>query len=226
MFIVPFMLKAQIITSYDTTLYAKGVRAKSTLVSDGELYMTRYPNTDASLYLSLDASGRAVLRAIVVPPGISPSIDSTFFKVIIGNRVAYGQVNFNNNSYELKQIPSYIIRGDSGTSSTGKYYENYTIFSKGIFNVDRDSLFQSTIKNDAVFGFAARYNSVSGPAISHSAILNASGFEATKYKVADLNIAPSSATAIGTKGEIRYTATFIYLCIATNIWVRSPLSTF
>lgn len=48
---------------------------------------------------------------------------------------------------------------------------------------------------------------------------------ATQYKLSDLNTAPASATDSGTKGEIRITATHIYVCIATNTWVRSPLST-
>ena len=168
--LLPTFLKAQITTSKDTTLYAKAIRATKTLVSDGELYLVKYKNIDSTKYLTLDAFGKAVLKTIVVPPApmpVSLSNDSTFFNLNNGNRTAYGQVNFNNNSYEWKQIPSYIIRGDSGTSPTGKYYENYTIFNKGIFNIDRDSLFQSTIKNDAVFGFVARHNNISGATINN-----------------------------------------------------------
>ena len=40
-----------------------------------------------------------------------------------------------------------------------------------------------------------------------------------------LDTAPASATATGTAGEIRYTATHIYVCTATNTWVRSALTT-
>ncbi|AZQ43447.1 hypothetical protein [Nonlabens ponticola] len=46
-----------------------------------------------------------------------------------------------------------------------------------------------------------------------------------QYVLSDLNTAPASATAPGIKGEIRVTTDFIYVCIATNTWVRSPLST-
>lgn len=38
-------------------------------------------------------------------------------------------------------------------------------------------------------------------------------------------VAPSSATDIGTVGEIRVTSTFIYTCIATNTWVRAAMTT-
>jgi hypothetical protein len=48
---------------------------------------------------------------------------------------------------------------------------------------------------------------------------------AKQYKLASLNTAPTSATATGTTGDIRYTADFIYVCIATNTWRRTPLTT-
>lgn len=50
-------------------------------------------------------------------------------------------------------------------------------------------------------------------------------FSAGTYRVNALNTAPASATAPGVTGEIRYTADFIYVCIATNTWRRTPLAT-
>ena len=47
----------------------------------------------------------------------------------------------------------------------------------------------------------------------------------TQYNVSALNTAPASATATGTLGEIRITAGFIYVCTATNTWVRTALTT-
>lgn len=49
--------------------------------------------------------------------------------------------------------------------------------------------------------------------------------KATQFKLSALNTAPASATATGTTGEIRIDAGFIYVCIATNTWVRSALAT-
>jgi hypothetical protein len=46
-----------------------------------------------------------------------------------------------------------------------------------------------------------------------------------KYYVAAMNTAPSSASDTGTLGEIRITATYIYVCTATNTWVRTALAT-
>ena len=36
---------------------------------------------------------------------------------------------------------------------------------------------------------------------------------------------PASATSPGVKGQIAYDASYIYVCTATNTWVRSPLTT-
>jgi hypothetical protein len=41
-----------------------------------------------------------------------------------------------------------------------------------------------------------------------------------------LDTAPATATSAGTLGEIRVTATAIFVCIATNTWVRTLLTTF
>lgn len=49
---------------------------------------------------------------------------------------------------------------------------------------------------------------------------------AAKYMLSALNTAPISATDTGTAGEIRITSGFIYVCIATNTWVRTALVTF
>lgn len=48
---------------------------------------------------------------------------------------------------------------------------------------------------------------------------------AGEYRLATLNTAPTSATDTGILGEIRYDANYIYLCVATNTWKRSALTT-
>jgi len=51
--------------------------------------------------------------------------------------------------------------------------------------------------------------------------LNVGGItESTQYYVSSLNTAPSSATDTGLAGEIRICADGIYICIATNTWIR------
>lgn len=50
-------------------------------------------------------------------------------------------------------------------------------------------------------------------------------FAADSYSLSALNGAPASATATCTAGEIRWTATHVYLCSATDTWVRAALAT-
>ena len=61
-----------------------------------------------------------------------------------------------------------------------------------------------------------------------SAVVRDDGFELAagkKYSLNQLNTAPSSATDTGRLGEIRYTADYIYVCVAANTWKRVALST-
>ena len=49
--------------------------------------------------------------------------------------------------------------------------------------------------------------------------------KATQYNLTALNTAPATATSTGTVGEIRWANGFVYLCVATNTWQRSALTT-
>jgi len=51
------------------------------------------------------------------------------------------------------------------------------------------------------------------------------GCKATKFYVSSLNTAPASSSATGTTGEIRFTSDYIYVCVATNTWKRTQIST-
>ena len=44
--------------------------------------------------------------------------------------------------------------------------------------------------------------------------------------VSGMNTAPASATAAGNEGDIRWTASHVYVCSAPNTWVRAALATF
>ena len=53
----------------------------------------------------------------------------------------------------------------------------------------------------------------------------AGGITGQSLNVIALNTAPASASAAGVLGEIRVTASYIYVCSATNTWVRTALAT-
>lgn len=133
---------------------------------------------------------------------------------------------------------------NSGESSNGAVFENIAYGGKGArFNNTISGGIAGYFSNTVSGGIAGYFSNQSGTAIEISSnstgksIVNTYGgnttfllepvgnVKATKYYVLSLNTAPSSATDTGTAGEIRVTATHIYVCTATNTWVRTALTT-
>lgn len=93
---------------------------------------------------------------------------------------------------------------------------------------------QVIIGNSSTGGAASTWGNVS-PSIRPAADnLTDLGTDTYRYKdvyydgvlqSGTLNSAPASATATGTTGEIRFTADYIYVCVATNTWKRTAIST-
>ena len=68
---------------------------------------------------------------------------------------------------------------------------------------------------------------ISLPGVDQSGTQDTSGNAATATvatRVSDTT-APATATDTGTAGEVRYDGSFIYVCVATDTWVRAALST-
>lgn len=86
-----------------------------------------------------------------------------------------------------------------------------------------------TGRNGTAASFYLRAYSSSGTQLSllEGGIDAAGAVTSTQFKLSSLNTAPASATATGTAGEIRFgTDGRIYICTATNTWIRSePLTT-
>lgn len=98
----------------------------------------------------------------------------------------------------------------------------------------------TTVDNNSVFNWgtatqSVRYQSVAYPVIGTNFFGSLQPYftgtterlqpAADQFRLQSLNSAPASATATGTTGEIRVTATHIYVCTATNTWVRTALTT-
>ncbi len=63
--------------------------------------------------------------------------------------------------------------------------------------------------------------------VVHTAPVSMSnGLTVNQLKLSSVNTAPSSSTAAGSPGEIRFAAGALYFCIATNTWVRAVFSPF
>jgi hypothetical protein len=48
--------------------------------------------------------------------------------------------------------------------------------------------------------------------------------QTTAYVATFANATPASANATGTKGQIAYDASYIYICVATDSWIRAARS--
>jgi len=74
-----------------------------------------------------------------------------------------------------------------------------------------------------VIGNPTRSSSISdlGGAIT----LFPNSIKTSQLKLSSLNTAPVNATATGVLGEVRITGDYIYVCSATNVWVRTALVT-
>jgi len=100
-------------------------------------------------------------------------------------------------------------------NTAGIYFNGYNNFQSGIYsNTSGTGLSFQTGSNTTLTLAAA------------GAATFASSVTATQYKISALNTAPETAISTGTLGEIRITAAAIYVCIATNTWVKTLMTTF
>jgi hypothetical protein len=109
-----------------------------------------------------------------------------------------------------------------------------TAIREGVFIGSSSRPFGTTSFNEIVIGYNAIGAGINTATLGNTSITSTilrgnvstnGNVTATAYNLSALNTAPASATATGTTGEIRYTATHIYVCTATNTWVRTALTT-
>ncbi len=147
------------------------------------------------------------------------SLDAT----LGSSNTALGYYSLINNATGSKNI---AIGANAGEKiSTG--LTNNTSDNSIFIGVDTRPL-GTTQTNQIVIGDAAVGNGSNTVTIGNSSITDnyfSGNVQSASFKVSALNTAPASATAAGTLGEIRVTATYIYVCTATDTWVRSALST-
>ena len=126
---------------------------------------------------------------------------------------------------------------DSGTSSTGNPIEvnkngvqKFRVAQNGdvttdVISANGDVLTLEASNVQISLDDTASSVTVSGAEFIANQSISTPLVQAGQYKVSALNTAPASSTATGTLGEIRYTSDFIYVCIATNTWRRTALTT-
>lgn len=111
------------------------------------------------------------------------------------------------------QAGRYIIGGSIETTS----------LSNSIYIGSDSKASANGVSNEIVIGYSASGSGSNTATLGNSSITKTILGGVLQKRT--LDTAPASATATGTQGEIRVTSTHIYVCIATNTWVRSALTT-
>jgi hypothetical protein len=133
-----------------------------------------------------------------------------------------------------------VISPNHGTNRRGLLIqaEQITGLAVGVNNRSFENLGTSNFVGQAIFNSQTIFN---GVGTFNSQINGTGGMSFTGVcsigqttavnlrSLGDFNFAggivPTSASAAGTTGDIRWDANFVYVCISTNTWKRSPLST-
>ena len=125
---------------------------------------------------------------------------------------------------------------DSGTSSTGNPIEvnkngvqKFRVAQNGdvttdVISANGDVLTLEASNVQIILDDTGSSVTVSGAELMVNQSISTQLVQAGQYTIPFLNTAPATATSTGTLGEIRYTAGFIYVCIATNTWRRTALT--
>jgi hypothetical protein len=109
-------------------------------------------------------------------------------------------------------MQSIIVSSDGGSGAVGGAFR---VYSNNNMSIGKNG-YSLNIRS---------YDVSSGESNDLFKLDGTGSFTASQYKLSSLNTAPASSTDTGTTGEIRITSNYIYVCVATNSWVRATLST-
>ena len=154
------------------------------------------------------------------------------------NNTAIGTTSLLNNTGSTNTAIG-SLSGLNATSGSGNIFLGY---NTGRFQADGSTVLALTGNNNIYIGQAARgFNNsdtniivIGSAAIglgSNTTVIGNSsttitGLFGNLRLASGMGTAPASATATGTTGDIVVTASAIYVCSATNTWVRALLTTF
>jgi len=131
-------------------------------------------------------------------------------------------------TYSFSTSAAFSSPGDILVTGTGKYFWQ----GRGRMYATADGIFALANNFDTDFGRICFGGTTSAfPALKRSSTaMQVRLADDSAYSVIDAQhrlqgTAPASATATGTAGDIRYDGSYIYVCSATNTWVRAALAT-
>ena len=182
--------------------------------------------------------------------GTASYISTGLGNIALGDRALDGNSTTQSNNIAIGRQSLFVNTGDSNIAIGYRCAENVTSGGSNVFlgisagrlQADGSTGLALTGNNNIYIGQAARgfdnsdtntivIGSVGISLGSNTTVIGNSSTTITglfgNIRLASgMATAPASATATGTTGDIRVTAGAIYVCTATNTWVRALLTTF
>ncbi|CAM1361956.1 autotransporter outer membrane beta-barrel domain-containing protein [Tenacibaculum xiamenense] len=176
-------------------------------------------------------------------------VDSSLVKTVADNSKDIDSVNnritlmaHGFGSVGATVVLKYNISGGASISGlTNNLYYNFVVIDSNTIEFQKRGFTYSTadsgihtftltesISNSTALGANSKFTKANQVALGDENIeevLTAGQYIGKAFKVKTLNNAPTSSTAAGEEGEIRYTADYIYVCVAANSWKRTALTT-
>jgi hypothetical protein len=203
--------------------------SQNTAVGSGALFNNTTGASNVSIgYSTLNAN---VSNSNNTAVGINALNNSTSdFNTGIGSTALTALTTGNQNSSVGSRSLEKVTTGSQNVA-LGYFAGFQTTTGAGNIYIGKDAgnnVSYATLSNKLVIGNNTTLPLLDGTmattAASQSLTVNGA-LTTPQYKLSALNTAPTSATATGTTGEIRIAADFIYVCVATNTWVRTALTT-
>lgn len=160
-------------------------------------------------------------------------------KIWVLDRIGSGGTTPSNGwmKWASNKYSPYANLADAGGlySGSGKFFYNSNYYTIGWDEWVTDSLydnanvaFNGQFWAQCFFGYHGFFidSKIGSPNIDGTWVdINSHGVTSPKFFVTSLNTPPYDSEDGGTVGEIRICSDYIYVCIATNTWVRAALST-
>jgi len=134
----------------------------------------------------------------------------------------------------LARLSAGVVKVTNGSTGYGRLHTN-GLYTAGYFDCGYNSSIGLVLDSAKILGFSTDLGAgTADVAIARSSagvvkVTDGStgygSIKASAFTLSDLNTAPTSSSATGTKGEIRVTADSLYVCIATDTWVKASLAT-
>lgn len=193
---------------------------------DKKITTVGFTGTGATKQLKINRQDGTYIESYFTDLGGEWSMD-TYGMTYIGGSVGVGTASISG---------TWFKGGDGTGTKIGLHGASYS--GTGVYGTSASAAGVKgiSVSNDGVYGTSSNRYGVNGASTNSYGVYGAStnsyggvfeglGCKATKFYVSSLNTAPASSSATGTTGEIRFTSDYIYVCVATNTWKRTQIST-